>query len=294
PRLNGPLTQEQRTINILSALNFQQLANELYQSMAILTIGVPSTTEPPEWLADVSRPQGQPDRRFHRRQLGPYLTDPDRTRILNNYLDKFNLAYIRIEDSLRLVLLSVRLPANPLATKCFLIEFGVVWTSSNPQVGLSAALVTRFIGFPNEIKTKAAFVKMIVQAEKALTAEGKPARANANDANKIEIFAEEEGGSQSSKLPSHILYQTPSDLITVKLPQPNSHFGIKLFGSGLSFEPLFLSFSHDLTHQQAPGPATEEQVCERIVYMQINDCEPQVNIPRPPTSHSTPPVVDPL
>ncbi|PLW19048.1 hypothetical protein PCASD_13406 [Puccinia coronata f. sp. avenae] len=208
-----------------------------------------------------------------RRQLGPYLTDPDRTRILNNYLDKFNLAYIRIEDSLRLVLLSVRLPANPLATKCFLTEFGVVWSSSNPQVGLSAALVTRwatgmivlsehlhdsltdsmrylagFIGFPNEIKTKAAFVEMIVQAEKALTAKGNPgatlplekleamlkksfqsiqrdrliqACANANDADKIEIFAKEEGGSQSSKLPSHILYQTPSDLITVKLPQPN-------------------------------------------------------------------------
>ncbi|PLW08980.1 hypothetical protein PCASD_25384 [Puccinia coronata f. sp. avenae] len=230
-----------------------------------------------------------------KRQLGQYLTDPDRTRILNNYLDRFNLAYIRIEDSLRSVLLSVRLPADPLAIERFLTEFGVVWTSSNPKVGLSAALVTRwatgmivlsehlhdsltdsmryvagFIGFPNEIKTEAAFVDMIVQAEKALVAKGKPgatlpqekleamlkksfqsirrdrliqARANADDADKIEFFVEEEGGSQSSKLPSHILYQTPSDSITVKLPQLDSHFGIKLFGSGLSFEPSFLSFS---------------------------------------------------
>lgn len=230
-----------------------------------------------------------------KRQLGQFLTAPDRHEILRYYLEQFNLAYMRIEDGLRSVLLSLRLPADPPAIERFLTEFGVVWTTSNPKVGLTAALVTRwatgmtvlsehlhdgltdsmryvagFIGFPNGIKTEAGFLEMMTQAEEKLVADGKPgstlpaekletmlkksfqsirrdrlvqARANAEDTEKIEIVVEEEGGHQASKLPSHIIYHTPSDLITIKIAQPDSQFGIKLFGSGMSFEPSFLSFS---------------------------------------------------
>ncbi|KAI7944893.1 hypothetical protein MJO28_010588 [Puccinia striiformis f. sp. tritici] len=50
----------------------------------------------------------------------------------------------------------------------------------------------------------------------------------------------------------------------------------------------------DLAHQQAPGPATEEQACEGLVNMQIDDCEPEPDIPRPPVSNSAPYPIEPL
>ncbi|EFP74131.1 uncharacterized protein PGTG_00087 [Puccinia graminis f. sp. tritici CRL 75-36-700-3] len=231
-----------------------------------------------------------------RRQLGQFLTSPDRTGILRSYLEQMNLAYMRIEDSLRSVLLSLRLPADPPAIERFLEEFGVVWTTSNPKVGLTPALVTRwtttmivlsehlhdgltdsmryvagFIGFPNDIiKTEVGFVESMVQAEEAFKAQGKPsssiaaekletmlkksfqsirrdrlvqARASIEDTEKIKIEVEEEGDSRGSKLPSHIIYQIPSELVTIRIPEADPQFGIKLFGSGLSFEPSFLSFS---------------------------------------------------
>ncbi|WAR51661.1 hypothetical protein PtB15_1B97 [Puccinia triticina] len=234
-----------------------------------------------------------------RRQLGQFLTGPERTGILRKYLERMNLAYMRIEDGLRSVLLSLRLPADPPAIERFLHEFGVVWTMSNPKVGLSAGLVTRwttgmivlsehlhdgltdsmryvagFIGFPNEIRNETQFVESIVQAEKELRSQGKPsstlspekletmlkksfqsirrdrlvqARANVEDTEKIEmeVMEEEAGGNSqvSSKLPSHIIYQIPSELVTIRIPEPDPQFGIKLFGSGLSFEPSFLSFT---------------------------------------------------
>ncbi|WAQ89034.1 hypothetical protein PtA15_10A457 [Puccinia triticina] len=51
---------------------------------------------------------------------------------------------------------------------------------------------------------------------------------------------------------------------------------------------------NDIAHQQAPGPATEEQACEGLVNMEIDDCEPEADIPRPPVSNSTPHPVEPL
>ncbi|KAI7940927.1 hypothetical protein MJO28_013212 [Puccinia striiformis f. sp. tritici] len=50
----------------------------------------------------------------------------------------------------------------------------------------------------------------------------------------------------------------------------------------------------DLAHQQAPGPATEEQACEGLFNMQIDDCKPEHDIPRPPVSDSAPYPVEPL
>ncbi|KNE97290.1 hypothetical protein PSTG_09401 [Puccinia striiformis f. sp. tritici PST-78] len=45
---------------------------------------------------------------------------------------------------------------------------------------------------------------------------------------------------------------------------------------------------------QAPGPATEEQACEGLFNMQIDDCKPEHDIPRPPVSDSAPYPVEPL
>ncbi|POW15504.1 hypothetical protein PSTT_02140 [Puccinia striiformis] len=43
-----------------------------------------------------------------------------------------------------------------------------------------------------------------------------------------------------------------------------------------------------------PGPATEEQACEGLFNMQIDDCKPEHDIPRPPVSDSAPYPVEPL
>ncbi|KAI7962063.1 hypothetical protein MJO28_000157 [Puccinia striiformis f. sp. tritici] len=237
-----------------------------------------------------------------KRQLGQYLTSPDRSSILKKYLNEMNLSYMRIEDGLRSVLLSIRLPADPLRIERFLEEFGIVWSASNPKIGIEASLVTRwatelivlsehshdgltdtmryvagFVGFPNElIKTESGFVDRLLTIHQSLLKD-KPtstqslsiekleimlkksfqsvrrdrlvqARASNEDTEKIDMVVDSNDGQEPTHvLPSHIIYQIESDLITIKIPAPDPQFGIKLFGSGLTFEPSFLSFSQSST-----------------------------------------------
>lgn len=235
-----------------------------------------------------------------KRQLGQYLSGPTESEVLKKYLDQLNFGSMRIEDALRSALLSLRLPADPQAIVRFLETFGASWATSNPKIGISAELVTRWatamillsehlhdglmdsmryvaglIGFPNGIKAEADFVLTVksyfdgmqngsspvtsgksnntLSAEKLQSMLKKSyqsirrdrlvqARANVEDVEKIQIMVEE-GQAKGLKLPPQVFYQSHSEKITITIPEPDPQFGIKLFGSGLSFEPSFLSFA---------------------------------------------------
>ncbi|MBW0477870.1 hypothetical protein O181_017585 [Austropuccinia psidii MF-1] len=236
-----------------------------------------------------------------KRQLGQYLLESDQSNVLRCYLERLKFEQMRIEDSLRLVLLTLRLPSDREAIERFLNQFGKTWSMANEQVGINAQLATRWatemivlsehahgsltdsmryvaslIGYPNGIKTEAQFVDYLkkdligdfdnnsyskkpkgnsISDEKLENMLKKSyqsirrdrlvqGRSSAKDVERIELTMGQGEPKGNKKLPNRLTYQVESDEIIVSIPEPDSQFGIKLFGgASLRFEPPFLSFS---------------------------------------------------
>ncbi|POV97234.1 hypothetical protein PSTT_15214 [Puccinia striiformis] len=154
-------------------------------------------------------------------------------------------------------------------------EFGIVWSASNPKIGIEASLVTRWAtelivlsehshdGLTDTMRysllkdkptstQSLSIEKLEIMLKKSFQSVRRDrlvqARASNEDTEKIDMVVDSNDGQEPTHvLPSHIIYQIESDLITIKIPAPDPQFGIKLFGSGLTFEPSFLSFSQSST-----------------------------------------------
>ncbi|CAH7666739.1 hypothetical protein PPACK8108_LOCUS1091 [Phakopsora pachyrhizi] len=245
------------------------------------------------------------------RQLGDYLSRPEHGGVLKNYLDRLKFSQLKIDDGLRLLLLSLRLPNETEAIERVLIAFGAAWSAANERVGVTPSLAARMalgmiilseelhhslhdsmktvascIGYPNGIKSEIDFIDSfknrrnyvplgneedgsmlarneavgmsLIIGEVQLDALLKKlylsvrrdrliqARATAEETDTIEISVggdHSDGAKLGKVLPSRLIYQVESDLVTLTLPEPDPHFGIKLFSTGVRFEPAFLSFS---------------------------------------------------
>lgn len=78
---------------------------------------------------------------LNRNQLGAYLSDRHHRHVLRAYIDRFRFAGVRIDDALRLFLMSVRLPFDGGAAADYVIGvLANMWAEANTATGIDGAV----------------------------------------------------------------------------------------------------------------------------------------------------------
>ncbi|GAA6010585.1 hypothetical protein JCM11491_002983 [Sporobolomyces phaffii] len=222
---------------------------------------------------------------LNRNQLGAYLANPNHRHVLRSYIERFRFGGVRIDDALRLFLMSVRFP--PQDRKAAEYVLGVlanVWAEMNVSSGFDPSLafslivsilrlsdvlhsseerddgegpilpssrathmltVDEFIGRFRENDTR-----MVVQEDllsRIYTSVRRERIEQASDNSIFSMTPDIEATIEPAKLPTHLTYRTPSDVFTITVPAPDTKFSIKLAGPDLVFDPPVLSFARSAT-----------------------------------------------
>ncbi|GAA5907020.1 uncharacterized protein JCM6883_006113 [Sporobolomyces salmoneus] len=222
---------------------------------------------------------------LNRNQLGAYLANPNHRHVLRSYIERFRFGGVRIDDALRLFLMSVRFP--PQDRKAAEYVLGVlanVWAETNVSSGFDPSLAFSLIVsilrlsdvlhssderetgegpiFPSSRSTQMLSVdefigrfrehdtRMVVPEDllsRIYTSVRRERIEQASDNSIFSMTPDIEATIDPPKLPTHLTYRTPSDIFTISIPAPDTKFSIKLAGPDLEFDPPVLSFARSNT-----------------------------------------------
>ncbi|GAA5958600.1 hypothetical protein JCM3765_006687 [Sporobolomyces pararoseus] len=222
---------------------------------------------------------------LNRNQLGAYLANPNHRHVLRSYIERFRFGGVRIDDALRLFLMSVRFP--PQDRKAAEYVLGVlanVWAETNVSNGLDPSLAFSLIVsilrlsdtlhssderdtgegpiLPSSRSTQMLSVdefiarfrehdtRMVVSEDtlsRIYTSVRRERIEQASDNSIFSMTPDIEATIDPPKLPTHLTYRTPSDVFTITVPAPDTKFSIKLAGPDLEFDPPVLSFARSNT-----------------------------------------------
>lgn len=212
-------------------------------------------------------------------QLGSYLSKKDNKHVMKAFIERFRFYGVRLEDSLRCLLATIRLPNDATAAESFLSVFASIWASLNGHsLGWDGALTFKLVmaimelndylhsgiddegttmghlfGFPNPAITATDFIGAFRSKDhKGLVSDDvlnriymsiKKERLHQASDNSITAVAPEiPVDIWPSRLPSRLTYQTMSEEIVVRIPRPDPKFSIKLLGGDVRCEPSVLKF----------------------------------------------------
>ena len=82
---------------------------------------------------------------LNRNQLGAYLANPKHGSVLRAYVERFRFAGVRIDDAVRLFIMSVRLPHARPAAEHVLEVLAESWTETNGATGFDPALTLALV-----------------------------------------------------------------------------------------------------------------------------------------------------
>ncbi|KAK4686095.1 hypothetical protein P7C73_g4037, partial [Tremellales sp. Uapishka_1] len=200
-------------------------------------------------------------------QIGMLLANNET--LLLAFVDRFHFGSVRIDDALRMFLLSIRLPTEANASETLLRGFATRYFQANQNIvgydkGLTTDLVLAIMqlndalyggfgfAFPNHAITRETFTEAFrskdprdLVPEDLLSEIYSSIRKN----KLIQALASHESGQERevvltpAKLPSKLTYMTWSERIYVSLPSVDPLFKVKLLGEGLEFDPPLLDFS---------------------------------------------------
>ncbi|CAE7180832.1 unnamed protein product [Rhizoctonia solani] len=206
-----------------------------------------------------------------RAQLGLVLAHKNSKTILRHFIDRFNFATIRIDHALRIFLLSIVLPSDSTSVDHLLATFATRWFEANAGVvafdkdqtirlvlaimQLNSALHSGYdahFGFPNSAISVRDFidafrmwdVRTLVPDEilERIYASVRHQRIN-HALDPREDAPMKTVTISPSRLPDRLTCRVPSEPITIRIPEADSDFTIRLYGQDLSFEPSVLDFS---------------------------------------------------
>jgi hypothetical protein len=202
-----------------------------------------------------------------RTQLGNLLSSNEK--LAKAFVDKFNFIGIRIDNALRMFLLSLRMPSDPNASEQLLkafaeqyhhvnqdhVAFGEELTSALvlAMIQLNDALYDTFgFALPNHAITQEIFVSAFrsndpdrLVSDSLLADVYTSIRASAL----VQALATHEKGQarevglSPAGLPPKLTYDVWSERIYVSIPAADPSFKIRLHGDGLAFDPPILDFS---------------------------------------------------
>ncbi|CAE6419698.1 unnamed protein product [Rhizoctonia solani] len=204
-------------------------------------------------------------------QLGLVLAHRSSKGILRHFIDRFGFATIRIDHALRIFLLSIVLPSDSGSVDYLLATFATRWFEANSGVvafdkdlairlvlaimQLNSALHSGYdaqFSFPNRAISVRDFidafrtrdVRMLVPDEVLERIYASVRHQRIHQA----LDAREDAPVKSvvispGHLPDRLTCRVASEPITIRIPEPDSDFTIRLYGQDLTFEPSVLDFS---------------------------------------------------
>ncbi|KAM0747764.1 hypothetical protein T439DRAFT_81628 [Meredithblackwellia eburnea MCA 4105] len=217
---------------------------------------------------------------LNRNQAGTYLADQRNRHILKAYIDRFRFAGVRIDDALRIFLMSIRLPHTLEAAEYVLGVVALAWAETNGASGFDPSLTLSLVlaimrlsdalhagghqaddglfSFPNTAISVDDFIAAfrehdprLLVPESLLTSVYSSVRKErieqASDNSMFSMTPDIEATIEPGRLPSHLTYRVPSETFTITIPEPDAKFSIKLHGNDLKFEPPFLNFAKSKT-----------------------------------------------
>lgn len=216
---------------------------------------------------------------LNRNQLGAYLAVREHKHILRLYIERFRFAGIRLDDALRIFLMSIRLPHDLVAAEYVLSVVASQWTEMNGSTGFDPSLTLSLVmaimrlsdalhsglsssegifSFPNGAVNVEDFIAAFREYDVRLhvpeellariyASVRKERIEQASDNSMFSMTPDIEATIEPSKLPTRLTYRTSSDVITITIPRPDSKFSIKLQGTDLKFDPPLLNFSKSAT-----------------------------------------------
>lgn len=205
-------------------------------------------------------------------RLGEYLSRRTSKVVLKAYVDSFGFAGLRIDKALRVFLLSICIP--PKAALDYLLDaFASRWYEANAGIvaydkDLAVRLVRAIVqlnevmhggiastpgstGYPKRNVIARDFVEAFRRYDsRSLVSDDlldkiyaairrerlSQARNQTNDRSSDVII------SVKRPLPPRLTYRIQSEPIILRIPQPDKHLTIQLFGQDLLFDPTVLSF----------------------------------------------------
>lgn len=211
---------------------------------------------------------------LNRNQLGAYLAERENKHTLRLYIERFRFSGVRLDDALRVFLMSVRLPHDLNAAEYVLSVVAAQWTETNGTTGFDPSLTLSLVlaimklsdalhsgsndestfSLPNGAISVDDFIAAFRERDTRLlvpedlltriyTSVRKERIEQASDNSMFSMTPDIEATMNPSKLPTRLTYRTPSELITITIPEPDSKFSIKLHGTDLKFEPNHLNFA---------------------------------------------------
>ncbi|GAA6056214.1 hypothetical protein RTBOTA2_004627 [Rhodotorula toruloides] len=214
---------------------------------------------------------------LNRNQLGVYLANPNHRSVLRAYTERFRFAGVRIDDAIRLFLMSVRLPYDVKAAKYVLGVVASIWAEANPASGFDPAVTLSLVmallrlsdalhgtdgpdgRFFNAPKPQVPpnvdqFIEAFREADpRSVVSEDLLSRVytsvrrerieHASDNSIFSMTPDIEATIEPAKLPTQLIYRVPSETFTITIPEPDPRFTIKLHGNDLQFDPPVLSFA---------------------------------------------------
>lgn len=200
-------------------------------------------------------------------QIGVLLAGNEK--LMRAFIDRFHFVNVRIDDALRMFLLSVRLPTDPTAAEKLLRGFAHRYVEVNAAAirytgDLAAELVMSIMqlndsmyqlyGFAlrNAALTKELLVSAFDSKDPDRTV-GLDLLGSIYDSIAKEpiyqaLTTTEEGklgykvDIEPKRLPSKLTYNVWSEPITITIPKADPAFACRLLGEGLAFDPPLLSF----------------------------------------------------
>ena len=192
-------------------------------------------------------------------------------KLLHSFIDRFHFTGIRIDQALRIFLLSIRMPHDPNDSEGLLRGFASRWFDANRDIvsfdrELAADIVLAIIqlndalygtfGFalPNRSITKEIFISAFHSKDpRALVA----ADLLAAIYDSIRSRPLDQGLSSReynqardvivtpSRYQAKLTYGAWSESIYISIPQADPSFRVRLLGEGLEFDPPLLDFAND-------------------------------------------------
>ena len=187
------------------------------------------------------------------------------------FVDRFHFTRVRIDNALRMFLLSLRLPAERKASEILISGFVRGYTHANREtiaydIDMGIGLVLSIMqlndklygiyGFakatghsaedefvmtwqeqdPQELVSKEVLVGIYRSIKHQPLARALDSEAEKTQSRKVVI--------EPARFPPKLTYNIWSEDICVSIPSLDPYLGIRLSGEGLEFEPPVLNFSH--------------------------------------------------
>ncbi|KAL7417925.1 Sec7 domain-containing protein, partial [Mrakia frigida] len=207
-------------------------------------------------------------------KLGDFFSSSANLGLLQGFVARFPFGGVRVDEALRIFLLSMRLPSEAAASDVLLEGFANAWHASNASVvtfdrELVLSLVMAIMQLNDYLNPSSSGFGNFAFANTSLTAEDFIQAFREHDHGRhidddllrsIYVSVKSDRLSQAlsasdialerdiyllpTRIATRLTYKVQSEAMCINIPDPDAHFSIRMHGAGLKFDPPVLNFAN--------------------------------------------------